>query len=99
VLRKRLENPALKRAVCEQQSLFDANVVLIEDKASGTQLIQELISDGFHRVTLWLPKITSGLTHMQRWATRSVRIVQQFHTAGRSAGPRPSRRPTVASED
>jgi hypothetical protein len=28
--------------VREQQSLFDATVVLIEDRASGTQLIQEL---------------------------------------------------------
>ena len=33
VLRKRLEYPALKRAVREQQCLYDANVVLIEDKA------------------------------------------------------------------
>ena len=46
LLRKRLEYLALKRAVREQQSLFNANVVLIEDKASGTQLIQELITDG-----------------------------------------------------
>jgi hypothetical protein len=46
VLRKRLEYPALKRAVREQHSQFNANVVLIEDKASGTQLIQELIADG-----------------------------------------------------
>jgi hypothetical protein len=36
--RRRLEYPALKRAAREQQSQFDANVVLIEDKASGTQL-------------------------------------------------------------
>jgi hypothetical protein len=28
----------------EQQSLFNASVVLIEDKASGTQLIQDLIA-------------------------------------------------------
>jgi phage terminase large subunit-like protein len=48
VLRKRLEYPDLKRAVREQQSLFSARVVLIEDKASGTQLIQELIVDGCH---------------------------------------------------
>ena len=41
----------LKRAVREQQRLFDARVVLIEDKASGTQLIQELIADGCHGVT------------------------------------------------
>ena len=55
VLRKRLEYPDLKRAVREQQSLFDANVVLIEDKASGTQLIQELIDDGCHGVTRYEP--------------------------------------------
>jgi predicted phage terminase large subunit-like protein len=56
VLRKRLEYPALKRAVRELQSLFDANVVLIEDKASGTQLIQELIVDGCHAATSYEPE-------------------------------------------
>ena len=55
VFRRRLEYPALKRAVREQQSLFDATVVLIEDKASGTQLIQELITDGCHGVTRYQP--------------------------------------------
>jgi predicted phage terminase large subunit-like protein len=55
VLRKRLEYPALKRAVREQQNLFNAKVVLVEDKASGTQLIQELITDGFHGVTRYKP--------------------------------------------
>ena len=57
VFRRRLEYPALKRAVREQQTLFDANVVLIEDKASGTQLIQELIHDGCHGVTRYQPTI------------------------------------------
>jgi predicted phage terminase large subunit-like protein len=56
VLRRRLEYPALKRAVREQQTLFSASVVLIEDKASGTQLIQELIADGFHRATRYKPE-------------------------------------------
>ena len=46
VFRRRLEYPALKRAVREQQSLFNASEVLIEDKASGTQLIQELVAEG-----------------------------------------------------
>ena len=55
LFRRRLEYPALKRAVREQQSLFDANEVLIEDKASGTQLIQELITDGCHGVTRYQP--------------------------------------------
>jgi hypothetical protein len=36
----------------QQNNEVDANVVLIEDKASGTQLIQELIHDGCHGVTL-----------------------------------------------
>jgi hypothetical protein len=40
----------------EQQSLFDANEVLIEDKASGTQPIQELIADGCHGVTRYKPE-------------------------------------------
>jgi predicted phage terminase large subunit-like protein len=55
VRRRRLECPALKRAVREQQSLFGASLVLIEDKASGTQLIQELIADGCHAVTRYQP--------------------------------------------
>jgi predicted phage terminase large subunit-like protein len=42
VLRKRMEYPDLKRAVTEQARDWRANIVLIEDKASGTQLIQEL---------------------------------------------------------
>ena len=50
-LRQRLEYPALKRAVREQQNLYYATEILIEDKASGTQLIQELIADGCHGVT------------------------------------------------
>src|SRR6266513_1190848 len=55
VFRRRLEYPVLKRAVREQQGLFGANEVLIEDKASGTQLIQELIADGCHGVTRYQP--------------------------------------------
>ena len=55
MFRRRLEYPALKRAVREQQSLFEATVVLIDDKASGTQLIQELIADGCYGVTRYQP--------------------------------------------
>jgi predicted phage terminase large subunit-like protein len=55
VFRRRLEYPALKRAVRDQQRLFDATVVLIEDKASGTQLIQELITEGCHGATRYQP--------------------------------------------
>jgi predicted phage terminase large subunit-like protein len=55
ILRQRLEFPALKRAVREQQNLYRATEVLIEDKASGTQLIQELIADGCYGVTRYQP--------------------------------------------
>ena len=55
VFRQRLEYPALKRAVRERQGLFGATVVLVEDKASGTQLIQELITDGCYGVTRYQP--------------------------------------------
>jgi hypothetical protein len=41
--------------VREQQVLFKAGVVLIEDKASGTQLIQELIADGCHALSRYQP--------------------------------------------
>ena len=41
----------------EQQGLFNANELLIEDKASGTQLIQELIEDGCHGVNRYQPTI------------------------------------------
>lgn len=44
--RRRLEYPDLKRAVREQAQLYNPAAILIEDKASGTQLIQELISEG-----------------------------------------------------
>jgi predicted phage terminase large subunit-like protein len=46
VFRKRLNYPELKRAVAEQQRHFRADIVLIEDRASGTQLIQEMLQAG-----------------------------------------------------
>ncbi len=55
VLRRRLDYPALKRAVREQAELHRAEVVLIEDKASGTQLIQELVAEGLYSVTRYEP--------------------------------------------
>ncbi|MGD1211275.1 MAG: phage terminase large subunit [Candidatus Acidiferrales bacterium] len=55
VLRKRLDYPALKRAVREQAEAFSPQTILIEDKASGTQLIQELISEGVHAIKTYVP--------------------------------------------
>ena len=55
VLRKKLAFPDLKRAVREQSDLFNPTVILIEDKASGTQLIQDLLDAGLSRVTRYKP--------------------------------------------
>jgi predicted phage terminase large subunit-like protein len=45
VLRKRLDYPTLKREVVAQQANWKATTVLIEDRASGIQLVQELRSE------------------------------------------------------
>jgi predicted phage terminase large subunit-like protein len=50
VFRRRMEFPELKRMVRDHAALWGANIVLVEDKSSGTQLIPELRADGFSRV-------------------------------------------------
>jgi predicted phage terminase large subunit-like protein len=50
VFRRKLDFPSLKRAVKDQMLLHSPTIVLIEDKASGTSLIQELRSEGFSQV-------------------------------------------------
>jgi len=55
VLRRRLNYPEIKRAVREQANQYRPNTVLIEDKASGTQLIQDLRSEGMFSVKPYAP--------------------------------------------
>ena len=55
VLRKRLGYPELKRLVREQAEAFSPKTILIEDKASGTQLIQELVNEGMHSIKKYEP--------------------------------------------
>jgi predicted phage terminase large subunit-like protein len=50
VYRHKLEFPDLKRAVRELAALHRARIVLIEDKASGSSLIQELRAEHFSLV-------------------------------------------------
>jgi predicted phage terminase large subunit-like protein len=50
VYRHKLEFPDLKRAVRELAALHRAKIVLIEDKASGSSLIQELRAEHFSLV-------------------------------------------------
>ena len=56
VWRRRLDYPGLKRAVLDRHIRWRPDVVLIEDKASGTQLIQELVAEGLHAVTRYRPQ-------------------------------------------
>ena len=48
VYRARMDYPTLKRAVISQFERFNPSTILIEDKASGIQLIQELRSDKYY---------------------------------------------------
>jgi len=80
LFRRRLEYPALKRAVRDQQRLFAANEVLIEDKASGTQLIQELITDGCYGVPADMRQ-----DHASARADRADREWLCLHPRNRSA--------------
>ena len=50
VFRRKLNFPQLKRSVRELADLYHANLVLVEDKASGTSLIQELRAEEFSDV-------------------------------------------------
>ena len=56
VFRKRLLFPELKREVVYQQRLFNADIVLVEDKSSGTALIQELLHEGVRQITKFTPE-------------------------------------------
>ncbi|MFY9970970.1 MAG: phage terminase large subunit, partial [Roseiarcus sp.] len=55
VLRRKLSFPELKRAVIDEDRRFSPEAILIEDRASGTQLIQELIWAGCSRATRFSP--------------------------------------------
>jgi len=55
VYRQRLNYPDLKRKVHELAKRDRPHKILIEDKASGTQLIQELRAQGLYAVTAYQP--------------------------------------------
>ena len=93
VIRKRLGYPDLKRAVREQAEVFGPQTILIEDRASGTQLIQELISEGLYAVKKYEPtddKITrmnyvsnmieNGLVHLPEKACWLAEYLHELTT-------------------
>ncbi len=75
VMRKRLDYPQLKRAVQQQAGRFQPNNILIEDKASGTQLIQDLIQDGMYGVTAYEP---GGMDKVMRLNSVTSTIENRF---------------------
>jgi predicted phage terminase large subunit-like protein len=93
VLRKRMDYPTLKRAVGEQCQSFGTKVILIEDRASGTQLIQELVAEGLHAVTRYSPEgdktmrlhaqtsaIENGFVHIPQAAHWLAEYLQEVTT-------------------
>jgi predicted phage terminase large subunit-like protein len=56
VYRERVNYPDLKHAVARLAAKYKPDTLLIEDKGSGTQLIQELRRDGVRNVQAYTPK-------------------------------------------
>jgi len=57
VLRRRMDYPELKKAVKERAAVYKPKNIIIEDKASGTQLIQELVREGVRGISRYTPKL------------------------------------------
>lgn len=72
VFRKRLTYPDLKRAVVALRDRFDPNKLLIEDKSSGTALIQELKSEFVYGVEAYQP--APGSDKYLRIAAQSIKF-------------------------
>jgi predicted phage terminase large subunit-like protein len=97
LMRKRLGYPELKRAVREQAEAFGPQTILIEDRASGTQLIQELVGEGMYAIKSYEPAmdkimrmnsvtstIENGFVHLPDkacWLTEYVRELITFPKA------------------
>jgi len=56
VMRKRLEFPALKKEIIMQAKQHDVDTTLIEDRASGTQLLQDLKESGLFGLEAYEPQ-------------------------------------------
>ncbi len=82
VLRRKMEYPELKRQVRAHAIEWASKNVLIEDKASGTQLIQELIQEGMHGVA----RCQSKLEKVMRLHTVTSMIENGFVYLPEKAG-------------
>ena len=74
VVRERFDYPDLKRRVVAEVGKHNANVVLIEDKSSGTNLIQDLRHEGKVRPIA----ITPDADKITRMAAQSAKIEAEY---------------------
>lgn len=77
VFRRKMEYPELKRSVREQAQLREASIILVEDKVSGTQLIQELKDGGVPGITAYNPQACEKIMrfHAQTDAFENGRVL------------------------
>lgn len=96
-MRKRLDYPELKRAVVAQAKKHAVNDILIEDKGSGSGLIQDVKYDTPYRAIAIMPKddkltrlstvsahIEAGYVHLPKhssWLDEFVLEILQFPNA------------------
>ena len=74
VYRQRLDFPALKRVAKDLYDRFTPRKVVIEDKASGTALVQELQLSDMYGVEAYQP--ASGSNKQMRFATQTIKFEQ-----------------------
>jgi predicted phage terminase large subunit-like protein len=72
VFRKRLTFPELKRAANELYRKYNPQCLLIEDKSSGTSLIQDLQSEGIYGIEAYKPP--PGSDKFMRFAAQSIKF-------------------------
>ncbi len=85
VARKRMEYPALRKFITEHARLHEADAVLIEDRGSGTQLIQDLREEGVVKPIAISPeadKVTRMHVHSPRIEGGHVFLPEEAHWLG-----------------
>lgn len=82
VFRKRMEFPTLKAEAIRLNNQYKPHHILVEDKSSGTQLIQEMKDIQMYRVVAVKPvgdKETRLIRHSVKFENGRVKLPQQAH--------------------
>ncbi len=82
VFRRRMEFPTLKEEAIRLYRQFKPDHILVEDKSSGTQLVQEMKDVQMYRVVPVKPngdKETRLVKHSVKFANGRVRLPEQAH--------------------